>query len=115
MKKEVSELDLFIYEILKHRSAENKIKDPEVRGLVDYRISAEKIKSTDVRKSVNNLRQNGYPICSDSGGYWIARSKDELLDNAGRLRSRAIKIMEDVKGMNKAVEKFETMQKKLNI
>ena len=37
-------------------------------------------KGTEVRKTVNELRSNGVPICSSPTGYYYAETKSEIKD-----------------------------------
>ncbi len=97
--------------IRKHTKAE-KIYDQDIRKQVSVDDPAGK-KGAGLRHVINSLRQMGYPICSDTGGYWFATSKDELVENIEALKGRAIKILDAVRGMGKAVEMFDEMQGKL--
>lgn len=53
--------------------------------------------SREVRLIVSGLREKGYPICSGTTGYWIAKNKIELDSTIVQLRSR-------VAGIDKAIE-----------
>ena len=90
-----------------------KITDGEIRQRVQVADPDTKKKGAGLRRIINSLHQKGYPICSDTGGYWYAQSQQELLDNAEALRGRAIKILNAVQGMERAANHFNLMQAKL--
>ena len=43
-----------------------------------------------VERSIEELRANGRPICSDAGGIWIADTADEVRACADRLNRRLV-------------------------
>lgn len=50
------------------------------------------MKGTEVRKTINNLRSEGYPICSDTIGYYYAANQAEINNTISQLNSRITKI-----------------------
>ena len=66
-----------------------------------------KIKGSEVRTIVNDLRCQGVPICSSSKGYFYAASKDEIEKTLNHLNSRVGKITEARDGMENILKKFE--------
>lgn len=52
-----------------------------------------------LRGIVHDWRAKGYPICSDSGGYYYAKTQEELERTIKQLTSRANKIIEAVDGL----------------
>ena len=54
-----------------------------------------------IRKAVQNLRNNGYPVISnsDKNGYWIARSEDEIYMLVNELRSRASEMLKTARSL----------------
>lgn len=52
-----------------------------------------------IRDIVNTLRCEGYPICSDDGGYYYAANKHEVLGSIRQLNSRIEKIAEAKNGL----------------
>lgn len=54
-----------------------------------------------IRKAVQNLRNNGYPVISnsDKNGYWIARSEDEVYMLVHELRSRASEMLKTARSL----------------
>lgn len=84
----------------------NKIKDFEIRRLVQVEDPDFKKEGAGLRKVINSLRQHGFAICSDTHGYWYARSQQEILDNIKALRGRANKILEAADGLKVAAARF---------
>lgn len=64
-----------------------------------------KIGDRALRKEIENLRDQGVPICSNShastgeGGYWIAKTIKEYEEFSAEYTSRAIKIINRDKKM----------------
>ena len=59
-----------------------------------------------VRKLVNQLRNDGNPICSGDNGYYYAGNRQELLESIGQMTSRIIEIAKVKRGLIKALEHF---------
>lgn len=60
-----------------------------------------------LRKCINWLRRNGYPICSDPGnGYWWPASEQEVRDCIAINTERARGIMAANSGMEKGLKNF---------
>ena len=113
MDANLSSEERAVLEVLNRHHKDNKITDPAIRVWVqvsDYHI--EKF-GAGLRRVINTLRQKGYPICSDTKGYWMATDKREILDNAEALKGRAIKILEAVRGMQYAAKKMPLEQTSL--
>jgi len=106
----MEEIEKMVLDIIKTKKGEDRINDGGIRNLVKVADPDIKKPGAGLRRIINNLRQQGYAICSDTGGYWYASSKRELLDNAEALRGRAVKILEAVRGMERAAERFEEIQ-----
>ena len=64
------------------------------------------ISSRTVRKLVNQLRNDGNPICSGDNGYYYAADRKELLASIGQMTSRIIEIAKAKRGLVKALEYF---------
>ena len=101
-----------VLDIISRHGWDNKIKAKQIAYQVTTEDPAGK-PGAGLRRIVNSLRQKGYAICSDSKGYWYAKSKSELLDNAEALRGRAVKILEAARGMERAVRDYNEPQKKM--
>lgn len=108
----MTEIEEIVLKIIQQHTSKNKIYDGGIRSQVLVKDPIGK-KGAGLRAIINSLRQRGYPICSDQGGYWFATNKNELIENTEALRGRAIKILEAVRGMEKAVEMFDEVQAKL--
>lgn len=50
------------------------------------------IKGSEVRKIVNTLRCAGYPVCSDTVGYYYAATQEEINTTIAQLNGRITKI-----------------------
>lgn len=62
---------------------------------------------SDVRAAVNELRQEGKPICADDKGYYIAQTVRDLDRTIFSLNSRAQKILEATSGLIRAKRQYE--------
>ena len=51
-----------------------------------------RIKGSDVRKTVNSLRCAGFPVCSDTVGYYYAATQEEINSTIAQLNGRITKI-----------------------
>ena len=65
------------------------------------------ISSRTVRKLVNQLRNDGNPICSGDNGYYYAADRKELLASIGQMTSRIREIAKAKRGLVKALEHFQ--------
>lgn len=66
------------------------------------------IKGAAVRKTVNSLRSDGIPICSDENGYYYAASQSEINATVAQLDSRIEKIFTARNGLAKKLDKEGT-------
>jgi len=64
------------------------------------------ISGRTVRKFVNQLRNDGKPICSDENGYYYAIDKKELLNSIYQMASRIREIAKAKNGLAKALNSF---------
>ena len=64
------------------------------------------ISSRTVRKLVNQLRNDGNPICSGENGYYYAADRKELLASIGQMTSRIREIAKAKRGLVKSLEHF---------
>ena len=64
------------------------------------------ISSRTVRKLVNQLRNDGNPICSGDNGYYYAADRKELLASIGQMTSRIREIAKAKRGLVKSLEHF---------
>jgi biotin operon repressor len=62
-----------------------KIKSKKIEAILE-------IKSNEVRAIMHHLRDQGYPICSSSQGYWYTEDPDELDNSINHLTQRANSI-----------------------
>ena len=53
----------------------------------------------EVRAIVNALRRAGYPICSDSHGYWLSGKPAEVFETIHSLEHRMVGIAEATEGL----------------
>ena len=64
------------------------------------------ISSRAVRKLINQLRNDGNPICSDDNGYYYASDRKELHASIRQMTSRIREIAKAKRGLVKALEHF---------
>ena len=60
------------------------------------------MKSSKIRQIVNNSRANFIPIASDSNGYFIAETPEELDHTIAQINSRIHKMIQAREGLKKA-------------
>ena len=65
------------------------------------------VKGTELRRAVNRLRCDGYPICSDATGYFYAARQSEIRATVAQLTGRISKIAAATKGLLKSYEEKE--------
>jgi len=65
------------------------------------------VKGTELRRAVNRLRCDGYPICSDTTGYFYAARQSEVRATVAQLTGRISKIAAATKGLLKSYEEQE--------
>ena len=73
------------------------------------------ISSRTVRKLVNQLRNDGNPICSGDEGYYYAADRKELLASIGQMTSRIKEIAKAKRGLIKALECFPVEEGQLRL
>lgn len=91
-----------ILNIISRHTAEEPIKS----RVIEQRTQ---LSGSELRDIIHELRLSKHPIASDSEGYYIARSEQELQHTKAQLMSRATKIMEVVKALDKCFESQEQM------
>lgn len=64
------------------------------------------ISSRTIRKIVNQLRNDGVPICSDENGYYYAEDTDEVLNSIYQMTSRIREIARAKNGLVKSLKRF---------
>lgn len=57
------------------------------------------IKNREIRRCVNILRCNGFPICSDENGYYYASMQQEIDDSIALLNNLITKISSAKNGL----------------
>ena len=60
------------------------------------------ISGAAIRDAVNELRKNGYPVCSGRAGYWIAQSNAEIASTIENLKHRVAAIESAIAGLEPA-------------
>ena len=93
------EHDFLIYIKEYHTGTSKAVPSAYLQGR--FRIS-----SRTVRKLVNQLRNDGNPICSGDNGYYYAADRKELLASIGQMTSRIREIAKAKRGLVKALEHF---------
>lgn len=93
------EHDFLIYIKEYHTGTSKAVPSAYLQGR--FRIS-----SRTVRKLVNQLRNDGNPICSGDEGYYYAADRKELLASIGQMTSRIREIAKAKRGLVKALEYF---------
>ena len=75
------------------------------------------ISSRTVRRLVNQLRNDGSPICSGDNGYYYAADRKELIASIRQMTSRIKEISKARRGLIKALEHFpdDSGQLRLNL
>lgn len=71
-----------------------------------YRNAGKPLTDVRIRKMVNWLRCNGFPICSGSVGYYFPSTKAELEETIQSLEERVRQIQRSITGIKTAINKF---------
>ena len=64
------------------------------------------VKGAEIRKTVNALRCGGFPVCSDTAGYYYAATQAEVNTTVAQLNSRITKISNAKNGLLASMELF---------
>lgn len=78
-----------------HTGRERAIFSRELQQMFD-------IDGRNLRRKINELRQEGVPICSDETGYYYASSQSELDRTIGRLSEMLSRISNSREGLRSA-------------
>lgn len=81
--------------VLIPKGESNRITASEISRLTS-------INGATIRQIVNNSRANFVPIASDSNGYFIAETPDELDHTIAQINSRIHKMIQAREGLKKA-------------
>lgn len=66
--------------------------------------------SSLLRKSINELRVEGYPVCSDSNGYFYAGCPEEIDVTIAHLASRSREMDHAKNGLRRAKAEFGSVR-----
>ena len=83
-----------------HRGQESAASSTEL-------AAAFQIKGTELRRTVNRLRCDGHPICSDATGYFYAARQSEIRATVAQLTGRISKIAAAKNGLLKSCDEKE--------
>ena len=83
-----------------HRGQESAASSKELEA-------AFHIKGTELRWTVNRLRCDGHPICSDATGYFYAARQSEIRATVAQLTGRISKIAAAKNGLLKSCDEKE--------
>ena len=83
-----------------HRGQESAASSKELEA-------AFHIKGTELRRTVNRLRCDGHPICSDATGYFFAARQSEIRATVAQLTGRISKIAAAKNGLLKSCDEKE--------
>ena len=64
------------------------------------------VTGAEIRKTVNALRCGGFPVCSDTAGYYYAQTQDEVNATIAQLNGRITKISNAKNGLLASMEMF---------
>ena len=78
-----------------HSDEKNALKGREICTLFN-------VTSKQVRNIVNDLRQNGEPICSSNYGYWYSKDPEDLEATIARLSAQVVNMEKAIEGLRKA-------------
>lgn len=66
--------------------------------------AAFRVKGSDLRKIINNLRSQSQPICSNAFGYFYAATQEEINATVSQLNSRISHIAKARDGLRKCTK-----------
>lgn len=99
---------LLAYLKINHTGGEKAVQSRELEN--KFQVS-----SRNIRNIVNELRCEGYPICSDENGYYYAENKEEILKSIYQLDSRMGKIAEAKNGLVNSLAFFHNSSGQLQL
>jgi len=81
----------------------NKLKDrtkknPIFSGSLETEFG---LMGTQVRDIIRQLRREGYEICSNEKGYWMAQTSEEVDDIIKNLKSRSLSMLETITSLQR--------------
>lgn len=76
-----------VHQYLRHHKGEGAIFGTQIMDECDIKAGPE------LRRCINSLRNNGVPVCSNSNGYWLAVTDEEVLETVKQLKGRAYAIL----------------------
>jgi len=81
-----------------------EVTNPERRRSKTYLVDAIGTSERVIRAEISEMIKNGVPICSssDSKGYFLAQSREEVEHSVAECRSRIAELQERVNGYNLA-------------
>lgn len=62
------------------------------------------VPNREIRNIVNGLRQEGYPICSSSSGYWYSTEPADIRKTIHRLEGQVNNMLNSITGLKKALK-----------
>ena len=86
--------------VLIPKGASKRITSAEIGQLTS-------LKGAAIRQIINNSRANFIPIASDSNGYFLAETPEELNHTIAQINSRIHKMIEAREGLKKAQRLME--------
>lgn len=102
-EQKITDLDNRILNMIKNN------KGIKLKEVVEKSVG---ISEREIRKSIQNLRMEGYPICNTGNGYYYPTTKTEI-GSCIRYMKRGISGQEKTIGdMRKAYRKFVPLEKK---
>lgn len=87
------------------RGAENSITSSDLQIIIGC-------KGTEVRTCINELRQEGVPICSWRMGYYFADTEDDVRATIKQMQGRIKKMNQAINGLKEYAGELKTKNKK---
>jgi DNA-binding transcriptional regulator YhcF (GntR family) len=66
------------------------------------------IQCRDVQAAVEELRREGYPVCTGNRGVWVTADPEEIRDQYRALRRRALHQLSNLRRMLRTAESLES-------
>lgn len=83
--------------LIEHHNTESRaVKNRELRLLFN-------LTDRQVRILVNQLRQEGKPVCSSSVGYWYGTSPEDINKTIYKMEAQVEKMRKSIKGLREAL------------
>ncbi len=103
----LTDLQQSAWDIIKQARIGKEITGKQVAQSIGLKPRSPDKEGADMRQVIHALRVKEYPLCANTGGYYAAKDKQELLDYCKSLEGRIRETQMALNGLEKANPVFE--------